>query len=109
MLVVPRLLWASLIALRFLLLSSALTKLVRLSSVRVMLLSRNRSSLSRSLLDVLSPGFLVLLVVFSWIRGYYGSVVVQLQWWTTHVVASGVVGLGKYGKCIMQCGFKFGL
>jgi len=47
MLVVPHLLWASLIAIRFLLLSSTLAKLVRSSSARAMLLSRNRSSLSR--------------------------------------------------------------
>jgi hypothetical protein len=47
--------------------------------------------------------------VFSWVRGYDGFVVVHLRWWTAHVVASGVVGFGKYGKCIMQCGFKFGL
>ena len=25
------------------------------------------------------------------------------------IVASGVVGLGKYGKCILQFGFEFGL
>ena len=47
MLVVPRLVWAALIAIHFLLVLSALAKLVRLSSARVMLLSRNRLSLSR--------------------------------------------------------------
>jgi hypothetical protein len=47
MLVVPRLVWAALIAIRFLLFSSALAKRVRSSSARVMLLSRNRLSLSR--------------------------------------------------------------
>ncbi len=60
------------------------------------------------LLNVLSPGYLALPVVFSWIRGYDGSVVVHLQWWAAHVVVGGVIGLGKYGKCIMQCGFEFG-
>ena len=44
--VVPCLLWASLIALRFLLLLLALAKLVHLSSAKVMLSSRNRLSLS---------------------------------------------------------------
>ncbi len=33
-------------------------------------------------------------------RGCDGFVVIHLRWWTAHVVASGVVGLGKYGKCI---------
>ncbi len=61
------------------------------------------------LLNVLLPGYLVLPRVFSWIRGYDGFVVVHLQWWATHVVVGGVVGLGKYDKCIMQCGFEFGL
>ncbi len=45
---VPRLVWAVLIAARFLLLVSFLAKLVRSSSARVMLLSRNRLPLSRS-------------------------------------------------------------
>jgi hypothetical protein len=62
-----------------------------------------------SLLNVLSPGYLALPVVFSWIRGYDGFVVIHLQWWGAHVVVGGVVGLGKYGKCIMQCGFECGL
>ncbi len=48
MLVVPHLLWASLIAIRLLLLLSALAELVRLSSTRVMLSSRNRLSLLQS-------------------------------------------------------------
>ncbi len=61
------------------------------------------------LLNVLLPGYLELPAVFSWIRGYDGFVVVQLQWWAAHVVAGGVVGLGKYRKYIMQCGFEFGL
>ncbi len=60
------------------------------------------------LLNVLSPGYLALPAVFSWIRWYDGFVVVHLQWWAAHVVAGGVLGLGKYGKCIMQCGFEFG-
>ncbi len=60
------------------------------------------------LLNVLSPGYLALPAVFSWIRGYDGSVVIHLQWWAAHVVVGGVVRLGKYGKCIMQCGFEFG-
>ncbi len=61
------------------------------------------------LLNVLSPGYLALPAVFSWIRGYDGFVVIHLQWWAAYVVVGGVVGLGKYGKCIMQCGFEFGL
>ncbi len=61
------------------------------------------------LLNVLSPGYLALPAVFSWIRGYDGFVVGHLQWWAALVVVGGVVGLGKYGKCIMQCGFEFGL
>ncbi len=60
------------------------------------------------LLIVLLPGFLALPAVFSWIMGYDGFVVVHLLWWAAHVVVGGVVGLGKYGKCIMQCGFEFG-
>ncbi len=48
MLGVPRLVWAVLIAARCLLLVSFLAKVVRSSSARVMLLPRNRSSLSRS-------------------------------------------------------------
>ena len=58
---------------------------------------------------MLLPGYLALPAVFSWIRGYDGFVVIHLQRWTAHVVASGVVGLGKYGKCFMQFGFEFGL
>ena len=61
------------------------------------------------LLNVLSSGYLALPAVFLWIRGYDGFAVVHLQWWTAHVVASRVVGLGKYGKCIMQFWFEFGL
>jgi hypothetical protein len=60
------------------------------------------------LLNVLLPGYLALPAVFLWIRGYDGFVVVHLQWWAAHIVVGGVVGLGKYGKCIMQCGFEFG-
>ncbi len=58
------------------------------------------------LLNVLLPGYLALPAVFSRIRGYDGFVVIHLQWWGAHVVVGGVVGLGKYGKCIMQCGFE---
>ncbi len=65
--------------------------------------------LPERLLNVLSLGYLALPAVFSWIRGYDGFVVVHFQWWAAHVVVGGVVGLGKYGKCIMQCGFEFGL
>jgi hypothetical protein len=61
------------------------------------------------LLNVLLPGYLALPAVFLWIRGYDGFVVIHLQWWSAHVVVGGVIGLGKYGKCIMQCGFGFGL
>ncbi len=61
------------------------------------------------LLNVLSPGYLAFSAVFSWIRGCDGFVVVHLQWWGAHVVVGGVVGLGKYGKCIMPCGFECGL
>ncbi len=61
------------------------------------------------LLNVLSPGYLALPAVFSWIRGYDGFVVVHVQWWGAHVVVGGVAGLGNYGKCIMQCGFECGL
>ncbi len=61
------------------------------------------------LLNVLSPGYLALPAVFLWIRGYDGFVIVHLQWWAAHVVVGGVIGLGKYGKCIMQYGFEFGL
>jgi hypothetical protein len=67
------------------------------------------AQLPERLLNVLSPGYLALPAVFSWIKGYDGFVVVHLQWWANHVVVGGVVGLEKYGKCIMQCGFEFGL
>jgi hypothetical protein len=60
------------------------------------------------LLNVLLPGYLALPAVFSWIMGYDGLVVIHLQWWAARVVVGGVVGLGKYGKCIMQYGFEFG-
>ena len=58
---------------------------------------------------MLLSGYLALPAVFSWIGGYNGCVVVHLQWWTAHVVAGGVIGLGKYGKWIMQFWFEFGL
>jgi hypothetical protein len=54
------------------------------------------------LLNVFLPGDFSLPVAFPWIRGYDGFVVVHLQCWAAHVVDGGVVGLGKYGKCIMQ-------
>jgi hypothetical protein len=43
-----------------------------------------------------------------WVMGYDGFVVVHMQFWAAHVVDGGGVGLGKYGKCIMQFGCKFG-
>ncbi len=58
------------------------------------------AQLPERLLNVLSPGYLALPAVFSWIRGYDGFVVVHLQWWAAHVVVGGVVGLGKYGKLL---------
>jgi hypothetical protein len=61
------------------------------------------------LLNVLLPGIFLLPAVFSWIRGYDGFVVVHLQRWATHVVDGGGIGLGEYGKCIMQFGFEFRL
>jgi hypothetical protein len=67
------------------------------------------AQLPECLLNVLSPGYLALPAVFLWIRGYDGFVVIHLQWWAAHVVVGGVFGLGKYGKCIMQCGLEFGL
>jgi hypothetical protein len=67
------------------------------------------AQLPKRLLNALLLGYLALPAVFLWIRGYDGFVVVHLQWWTAYVVVGGVVGLGKYGKCIMQCGFEFGL
>jgi hypothetical protein len=60
------------------------------------------------LLNVFLLGYLALPAVFLWIRWYDGFVLAHLQWWAAHVVTGGVVGLGKYGKCIMQCGFEFG-
>ncbi len=61
------------------------------------------------LLNVLLPGDFALPAVFPWIRGYDGFVVVHLQCWAAHVVDGGGVGLGEYGKYIMQFGFEFGL
>ncbi len=58
---------------------------------------------------MLLTGYLALPAVFSWIRGHDSFVVVHLQWWTAHVVASGVDGLGKYGKGIVQFECKCGL
>jgi hypothetical protein len=60
------------------------------------------------LLNVLLPGIFLLSVAFSWIRGYDGFAIVHLQCWAAHVVDDGGVGLGEYGKCIMQFWFKFG-
>ncbi len=67
------------------------------------------TQLLKRLLNVLLPGNFLLPAVFSWIRRYDGFVVVYLQCWATHVVDGGGVGLGEYGKCIIQFGFKFGL
>jgi hypothetical protein len=61
------------------------------------------------LLYVLLPGDLSLPAVFPWIRGYDGFVVFHLRCWAAHVVDGGGIGLGEYGKCIMQFGFEFGL
>jgi hypothetical protein len=60
------------------------------------------AQLPERLLNVLLPGIFLLPAVFSWIRGYGGFVVVHLQCWAAHVVDGGGVGLGEYGKCIMQ-------
>ncbi len=65
--------------------------------------------LPECLLNVLLPCNFLLPVVFSWIRGYDGFVIIHLQCWAAHVVYGEGVGLGEYGKCIMQFGFKFGL
>jgi hypothetical protein len=67
------------------------------------------AQLPECLLNVLLLGYLALPAVFLWIRGYASFIVIHLQWWATHAVVGGVVRLGKYGKCIMQCGFEFGL
>ncbi len=67
------------------------------------------AQLPECLLNVLLPGNLALPAVLPWIRGYDGFVIVHLQCWTAHVVAGGGIGLGEYGKCIMQFGFEFGL
>ncbi len=67
------------------------------------------AQLPEHLLNVLLPGNFLLPGVFSWIRGYDGFVVVHVQCWAIHVVDVGGVGLGEYGKCIMQFGFEFGL
>ncbi len=67
------------------------------------------AQLPECLFNVLSPGNFLLPAVFSWIRGYDGFVVVHLQCWGAHVVDGGGIGLGEYGKCIMQFGFEFGL
>ncbi len=64
---------------------------------------------SECLLNVLLPGNFLLPAVLPWIRGYDGFVVGHLQCWAAHVVDCGGIGLGEYGKCIMQFGFKFGL
>jgi hypothetical protein len=67
------------------------------------------AQLPERLLNVLLPGNFALPAVFPWIRGYDGFVIVHLQCWATHVVDGGGVGLGEYGKCIMQFRFEFGL
>jgi hypothetical protein len=67
------------------------------------------AQLPERLLNVLLPGNFSLPAVFSWIRRYDSFVVIHLQCWAAHVVDGGGVGLGEYGKCIMQFGFKFGL
>ena len=100
---VPCLLWALLIAIRFLLLSSGFGQaspfVLREGNAVVKEQVIAFAQAPSCLINVLSPGYLALPVVFSWIGGF---VVVHFQWWTAHVVASGVVGLGKYGKCIMH-------
>jgi hypothetical protein len=113
MLGVPRLVWAVLIAARFLLLVSffgpagpfVLCKGNAVVKVWVITIAQ----MLEHLLNVLLPGNFSLPAVFSWIRGYDGFVVVHLQCWAAYVVDGGGVGLGEYGKCIMQFGFKFGL
>jgi hypothetical protein len=67
------------------------------------------AQLPKHLLNVLLPGNFALPAVFPSIRGYDGFVVIHLQCWAAHVVDGGCIGLGEYGKCIMQFGFKFGL
>jgi hypothetical protein len=67
------------------------------------------AQLPERLLNVLLPGNFALPAVFPWIREYDGFVVIHLQCWATHNVDSGGVGLGEYGKFIMQFGFEFGL
>jgi hypothetical protein len=67
------------------------------------------AQLPEHLLNVLLLGDFSLPVVFPWIRGNDGFVIVHLQFWAAHVVDGGGVRLGEYGKCIMQFGFEFGL
>jgi len=67
------------------------------------------AQLPERLLNVLLVGNFASPAVFPWIRGYNGFAVIHLQCWAAHVVDGGGAGLGEYGKCIMQFGFKFGL
>ncbi len=67
------------------------------------------AQLPERLLNVLLLGNFASPAVFPWIRGYDGFVVIYLQCWAAHVVDGGGIGLGDYGKCIMQFGFEFGL
>jgi hypothetical protein len=79
----------------------------------VMLLSRNRSSLSHSHRSVCLMcqcwAIFLLPVVLSWVWGYDGFVDVNLLCWAECIIVGGDVGLGEYGKCITQFGVWFGI
>ncbi len=58
---------------------------------------------------MLAPGIFLLPAVLLWAWGYDGFVVIHLLCLAGRVVVSGGIGLGEYGKCIMQFGFGFGV
>jgi hypothetical protein len=57
---------------------------------------------------MLALGNFSLPAVLLWAWGYDGFVVVNLLCWVEHVVVSGGIWLGEYGKCIMHFGVGFG-
>ncbi len=82
-------------------------------SAWMMLLSRNRSSLSHSCRSVCLMcwrwAFFLLPEVLCWAWGYDSFVIVDLLCWAECIVVSGGVRLGEYGKCIMHFGVGFGI
>ncbi len=58
---------------------------------------------------MLAPGSFLLPAVLLCAGGYSDYVIIHLLCKAGCVIVGGGVGLGEYGKCIMQFGFGFGI